>query len=79
MLRISNQGILQKGSIQVTDEYLCSEIFPNSYKAKNYLEWCELECKRMPNCFIVKSFKEVEFDGVKTKAEVCHIRRRTDG
>ena len=76
-MRISNQGIDIPGSIQVTDEYPCSDVFPNSFDANNYLEWCELESKRIGfGCFVYEDIV-LNDDGV--VVPVCHIRRRVDG
>jgi hypothetical protein len=73
-MRISNQTIKLPGSIQVTDEYACSDTFPNSYDAENYYEWCVIEAERMKNCFVYEDIIEVEGEII----PVCHVRRCTD-
>lgn len=78
-MRISNQGIDLPGSIQITDEYPCNDVFPNSFDAPNYLEWCKLECVRIgPSSYIHESvIKDTVNEG--RYISVCHIRRSVDG
>ena len=70
-IRLSNQGVHINGSIQITDEYPCNDMFVNSHSAKNYEAWCEIECKRIgKGCFIYYTIKE--------DVSCCHIRRTVD-
>tara|TARA_R100001509_G_scaffold154281_1_gene115792 strand:- start:4652 stop:4888 length:237 start_codon:yes stop_codon:yes gene_type:complete len=76
MLRLSNEGVSVKGSIQITDEYPCTEVFPNSHNAENYEAWCAEECKRIgKGCFIYYSLKSI---GDVNDIKCCHIRRTVD-
>jgi len=79
MLRVSNQSIEIPGSTQVTDEYPCSDRFPNSHNAANYYDWCVAECKRMGVEYFVAedTVTQVYEDETSELIKVCHIWRNS--